>query len=181
MTEIEEYALYLANWFEDSKRPYNELKHWAFNHLPLPLQPHAAEIYFAGINILKFRGIENAKINRKPLTELSKADRAIMRTQGKELAAMLQLAIGLPCCVTKRPIKQDRQDSTVCYLEISISYGDQSSVNIHPTREKLQQWADRSQLDRMILVQELADRFKSSDRRIAENLEVIRANLEGLV
>lgn len=170
MSEIEAYARGLARMVADGDRPYATLKWWAENHLPAEVRPYAVEIYLAGVNILKSQGIEDAKSRRKPLTTLTKAERVLMRKQGKELASMLQSAIGLECFVSRRPIWQEKHGAR---LEIKIVYG---KASICPTREKLQEWAGKSYLGKRISVQNLVSRLRSPDKRIAERIEVIRAD-----
>jgi hypothetical protein len=128
VTRIEEIATKLAaRAIEDKHRPYNTLKWLAFNHLPPSLEPLAAEVYFAATNILKAKGVENAK--RKPLTNLSKEDRALMRKRAKELATMLQQVLNIPCAVTSAPIKSD---GDVSRIQIEIRNGESWCSFVYP-------------------------------------------------
>jgi hypothetical protein len=178
MINIPEYARYIADGVRSNKRPYLDARWWAFHGLHGDAKPYAAEIYFAAINLLKSEGVENAK--RKPLTTLSKADRAAMRKQAKDIAAMLQDLMGVPCCVTSKPIKYCKEDG--CYLQIKVLYSDSREAYIYPNQKTLAEWEIKSTIDKRILIHRYADRrFKSSSQRIAENIEVHRANLEALL
>jgi hypothetical protein len=178
-SKIQQYAEYVVSIVRDRNRPCNDLKWWVFNNLHEDANPYSVEIYLAGINILKAEGIEKSKNKRKPLTTLSKADRAVMRKRTREVAEMLQAVIGSPCVVSSKPIKRDEKDY---YLQLNVSHAESSKSYIYLGQKFLASWENMPALEKRIRVQSYVEsRFKSADQRLAENIEIHRANLESLI
>ena len=163
----------------DQKRPYLDLK-WIVENCDWQYNADRSEMvqaHLAAINILKARGVENAK--RKPLSNLSKKQRQAMRKQAKQLAALMQKFLGIPVSVTRSPIKTHDDGRTI--IQIAIARSKAWTTYLYPSFEELQQWAALDEPSRMVATYKIAERFKGSDRRIRDNLETIRAQLDCLL
>jgi hypothetical protein len=178
-SKIQQYAEYVVSIVRDRNRPYNDLKWEVFNNLNEKANPYLVEIYLAGINILKAERIEKLKNKRKPLTTLSKADRAVMRKRAREVAEMLQAVIGSPCVVSSKPIRENERG---CDLQLNVFHTESSKSYVYLGQKFLDSWAIMPALEKRIRVQSYVERrFKSADQRLIENIEIHRANLESLI
>jgi hypothetical protein len=162
----------VARLDKDEKRPYATLKwlaeviydgkHW--------------ESYFIAVNILKQRGVENAK--RKPLTNLTQKERAEMRKIAKVLAEMMLRKMGVLVKVEKTPIRIC-EETNEPYLQISCKTSRCCTSFIYPTRSDLQKFAALSDFEKNIRVIRIIEkRFNTYDAILEDRIEVVKADLD---
>lgn len=179
MTQIEAIAQDLFNQVRNERHPYNYLKWYvqSIGHLRYrATQDELWQAYFAAVNLLKSTGVENRK--NKPLTNLTKEERQRLRNGAKSLATALQDRLSLPVSVTRRPLQDNGNGNC---LQIAISYSASSAGFIYPTESDINRWMSLTPDQQVVESAKLAERFKSGDRTLAENIEVIKADLESLL
>lgn len=132
--------------------------------------------YFIAVNILRSRGVENAK--RGPLTTLTQKERGKMRVIGKNLAAMISSVSRMPSTVVKNPIK-------ICgsrgepYLSISCQTAQYCVTYLHPTKTELENFDNLSSDGKLLFVRRVVEsHFMSQDQWLASRLDVVKADLE---
>jgi hypothetical protein len=171
-------ASHLADRVKEDKRPYSYLR-WLVeccDHQYHCTKSELIEAHFAAINILKQNGVENAK--RKPLSDLSIKQKQQMRKQAKEFAAMLAKYLNVLVTVERSPIKV-YADGEPPRIQILVTHGRRGSGSyIYPSFEELKQWAELNEADKFVLVYKFAQRFKTVDKQINDNIETIKARLE---
>lgn len=180
MTDITQLAQHLADRVRDDKQPYRSLN-WIVENCDWQYRASKSDLrlaQFAAVNILKRDGVETSTIKRKPLTTLSKVDRAKMRGWAKEFAQIMTRLSGIPIEVTRKPI-QDYEDGS--RIQVAIKFHRSGSLFFYPTFEQLQEWSQFDSATKITQVYKFVERFKSSDQRIAENLETIKSKLDCLI
>lgn len=167
----------LADRVKDDKQPYIRLK-WIAEYCSyqyLANKSEVTEAYFAAINILKANGVENASAKRKPLTTLSKEQKAWMRKQAKEFTVMVKRFMENSIEVTRRPIKTN----AIGIAQIQIALVNNSGTSFYyPTIEGLTSWSLMDESTKVNFAYKFAQQCKTADDCITENLDVIKANLE---
>ena len=180
-SKILEIANNLADRVEGNRYPYSYLE-WIVDNCGWQYEASKSELMeacFAAINILRSKNVENAK--RAPLTTLSKGQRALMRKQAKELAAMAERFLKNPVEVTRDPIKSDEDGSA--YIQIAVKSGRNlcTSLFLYPNFEELSKWAGLDEINRIAYAHKVFWRFKTMDEHIADDLETIKAKLESFL
>jgi len=174
---IEEYARRLVADCEGQRHPYNYAR-WLSQNIGWHYGgDRATEVYFAAINLMKAAGVENKK--NKPLSKLNKKQRQQMRTIAKRFASSMATCCGLTVFVTKSPIKTYDDGQTL--IQIAVETSESSRSFMYASFEKLLEWNELSDQSKMTIAYRNAQPFKSKDHRIADNIEVIKANLEALL
>ena len=181
--KVSRIATHLADRVRTSKRPYSQLK-WIVENCDWQYRATGDELwraYFAAINILKRDGVENPK--RKPLSKLNKQQRTKMRKHAKELAAIMQKVLNTPVVVSRSPIKTYSNGSTEICLQVHLdAWGyPHSWSNQSLSYEDLCEWGSLDPDERYLDAVRFAEGCKPQDQRIAENIDVIKADLESLI
>ncbi len=170
----------LAERVKTDKRPYMTLN-WLVNnvadHQYKATKSELIQAYLAAINILKSRGIGNAK--RKPSSILTQEQRKSMRENAKRLSILLEKLLETPVSVTKSPIKTYKKDNKT-RIQIIIKHGKNlcCGTYIYPTFEELENWAKLSEIEQISFVYKWVSNFKGLDQSIKDDIELIRTNLE---
>ena len=169
-------AQHLADRVRTDKRPYLTLE-WIVKccaHQYAVSKSELMEAHFAAVNILKQADVKNA--GRKPLSSISKADRALMRKQAKELAKEISRFLSDRTVeVTRSPIKTGKDGRS--FVEIAMKSRFSTSF-LHPTQEELAEWAAMDELQKTAAAYSFVQRYKGADWHIQDNIETIKAKLE---
>ena len=133
--------------------------------------------HLAAINILKRDGIENAK--REPLSTLNQKGRQRLRAIAKRFAAMIDNYTELTVSIPRIPIKHCEEYGNYLLMRVQFS---RHSFGQHILPERLlNEWDALSKDHQRIAAYRFAQSHKLPERRIAENIDVIKANLELLL
>ena len=177
--KITAIAQHLADRVKDQKSPYSVLK-WIVKESGFQYKASQSELweaYFAELNILKASGIENAK--RKPLTNLSKKERARIRKVAKHVAALLSKYLGVECKITRQPLKTYKGGDMALQMSVQIESCIQAYV--YPTVKQMQEFDSMDECSQETFIYRYAQQFLSEDQRVGKNMETIKAQLECLL
>ena len=177
--KIQAIAQLLAQRCEGDKRPYSRLK-WIAEQCSWQYKATQSEVweaYFAAVNILKAKGVENAK--RKPLTNLSKKERAHVRKIARHVAEVLSRHLEVECKVTRMPLQTEPNGEIV--LQISVQYDRACQGFIYPTVKQLREFEAMPAVNQAAFMYKYAQQFFSEDDKISRDIDTIKTQLEALL
>ena len=169
-------ACQLVEEYKNEKFPYRSMEWFVRNVLKQNDVVWGA--YFMAVNMMKEQGIPISRVKRKPLTDLTKSEAAAFRKSAKLFVKRFSDVLGIPVTVSKNPVKDNGDEAWVsCRIELSCH----SWSGFPLTVGALKRFDAYSLDQQIILLRQFADRFKSRDRRLSENIEVVKADLEALL
>lgn len=179
--KIKAIAQHLAERVKDDKRPYSQLK-WIVeycSHQYKATQSELWESYFAAINILKAEDVETGT-KRKPLTNLTKKERAHIRKVARRVAGMLSQHLGIECKVTRLPIRVTESDGGMT-LQIAIYFNHYSEGYVYPTVKQLQDFEAMDEVNQASFMYKYAQQFFGWDDKVSRDIDTLKTQLEALL
>ena len=179
--KIQAIAHHLAQRVENDKRPYSQLK-WIVEYCGghyKATQSELWEAYFAAVNILKANGVE-AGTKRKPLTNLTKKERAHIRKIARKVATMLSQHLGIKCNVTRLPLRVTERDGGIT-LQIAIHFNHYSQGYVYPTVKQLKEFEAMDEVNQATFMYKYAQQFFNADQKLSRDIETVKTQLEALL
>lgn len=110
---------------------------------------------------------------------MPKRDRQWLRSTAKQFVAIMSDALGHPVEVqSQKRIKFIDCDFYINCTVQQLVEGYKCESNFPLRYSELKRWSELSESDRYTIVYRFAEHFKSCDRRLAENIDSIKADLE---
>ena len=147
--QITEIAEFLAEKASREKRPYAHAKWFAeFGTRIYWTRDEGIQGYFAAINLMRSRGIENQK--RAPRTGLSKEQRQRFRAQAKALAKVVAQVAGCECKLTRKPVQE--HSPGVFVVQLGVQYKPGQTCFFYPNLSEVECWAAADELAQYSMV-----------------------------